>query len=253
MESDKVKYFLRTWTLFAAASKARCGPFSFARATLGIDMRVRTSPRLSPAGCRWPSGARRALGPRRPAEGVDGDARADWALDSSCAGESSERPANLTLGRGGLHDFHAPEPGLLIVAAPPPAAPAVRNDRGVRCRLASWAAICERHGLFRGISRKVMSCDNTRAEGFFGLLKQEFFHPRNWRGVGLAEFVSGLDAWMRRFRSGRISRALGRLTPDERRLVLGYAVWVQDNFRSPDVHENVRSPNPAEMRKKYNI
>ena len=62
------------------------------------------------------------------------------------------------------------------------------------------------------------------AEGFFGLLKQEFFHPRDWRGVGLAEFMSELDAWMRWFRSGRISQALGWLTPDEHRLALGYAL-----------------------------
>ncbi len=33
-----------------------------------------------------------------------------------------------------------------------------------------------------------------------------------------------LDAWMRWFRSGRISRVLGWFTPDEHRLALGYAV-----------------------------
>lgn len=60
--------------------------------------------------------------------------------------------------------------------------------------------------------------------GFFSQLKQEFFHQRDWRGVGLAEFMSELDAWMRLLRSGRISQALGWLTPDEHHLALGYAV-----------------------------
>ena len=34
---------------------------------------------------------------------------------SSYAGELSERPANLPLAGDGAHDFHAPEPGLLVV------------------------------------------------------------------------------------------------------------------------------------------
>ena len=74
------------------------------------------------------------------------------------------------------------------------------------------------------MSRKGRSGDNARAEGFFGLLKQEFFHPRGRRGAGPAEFMSELDARMRWFRSGRISQALGWRTPDEHRLALGYAV-----------------------------
>ena len=53
---------------------------------------------------------------------------------------------------------------------------------------------------------------------------REFFHPRDWSGVGIAEFLSELDAWMRWFREGRASQALGWLTPDEHRRRLGYAV-----------------------------
>ena len=87
-----------------------------------------------------------------------------------------------------------------------------------------WIAIDEAAGLTRSMSRKGRSCDNARAEGFFGLLKQEFFHGRDWSGVGAGEFSAALDEWMRWFRSGRISQALGWLTPDEHRLALGYAV-----------------------------
>ena len=51
-----------------------------------------------------------------------------------------------------------------------------------------------------------MSCDNDRAEGFFGLLKQEFLYSRDREGVGVAGFMAELDAWMCWFRSGAYPR-----------------------------------------------
>ena len=106
----------------------------------------------------------------------------------------------------------------------PGEAPAVHSGRGGHYRWPRWIAICEANGLPRSMSRKGTSGDNARAEGFFGLLKQEFFYSADWEGVGLGEFMAALDAWMRWFRSGRMSQALGWLTPDEHRLALGYAV-----------------------------
>lgn len=65
---------------------------------------------------------------------------------------------------------------------------AVHNDRGVHYRTASWIARCEPHGLRRSMSRKGMSCDNARAEGFFGLLKQEFYStPATGAGFNLCK------------------------------------------------------------------
>ena len=64
----------------------------------------------------------------------------------------------------------------------PGEAPAVHSDRGGRHRWPGWIAICGRAGLTRSMSRKGMSCDNARAEGFFGLLKQEFFYAADWEG-----------------------------------------------------------------------
>ena len=106
----------------------------------------------------------------------------------------------------------------------PGEAPVVHSDRGGHYRWPGRVAICEAAGLTRSMSRKGRSCDNARAEGFFGLLRQEFFHGRDWTGVGAGEFSAALDEWMRWFRSGRISQALGWLTPDEHRLALGCAV-----------------------------
>ena len=106
----------------------------------------------------------------------------------------------------------------------PGEAPAVHSDRGGHYRWPGWIAICEANGLPRSMSRKGASGDNARAEGFFGLLKQEFFYAADWTGASVEDFMGELDAWMRWFRSGRISQALGWLTPDEHRLALGYAV-----------------------------
>ena len=111
--------------------------------------------------------------------------------------------------------------------------PIVHSDRGGHYRWPGWIAICEAAGLTRSMSRKGRSCDSARAEGFFGLLKREFFHGGDWSGVGVGEFSAALDEWMRWFRSGRIFQALGWLTPDERRPALGYEAKVQENVRSP--------------------
>ena len=65
-------------------------------------------------------------------------------------------------------------------------------------------------------------------EGFFGRLKNEFFHGRDWRGVSAEEFMRRLDAWMRFYSEGRLKgfREDGKVvydTIDGRRARLGYA------------------------------
>ena len=102
--------------------------------------------------------------------------------------------------------------------------PAVHSDRGGHYRWPAWVEICEANGLTRSMSRKGRSCDNARMEGFFGTLKSEMFHPRDWSGWALGDFMAEVDRWMRWFREGRRSQALGWLTPDEHRRALGYGV-----------------------------
>ena len=102
--------------------------------------------------------------------------------------------------------------------------PVVHSDRGGHYRWPGWVAVCERHGLVRSMSRKGMSCDNARREGFFGTLKSEFFHGRDWSGADAGGFMVELNRWMHWFRSGRASEALGWRTPDENRRLLGWAV-----------------------------
>lgn len=100
----------------------------------------------------------------------------------------------------------------------------VHSDRGGHYRWPEWVALCEENGIVRSMSRKACSPDNAAMEGFFGRVKNEFFHHRDWRGVGVAEFSSRLDDYLRYYREGRIKRSLGWLSPDEYRRKLGYAV-----------------------------
>ncbi len=55
--------------------------------------------------------------------------------------------------------------------------------------------------------------DNSRAEGFFGRLKVEFFYGRDWAGVTLGEFIAVLDAYLRWYRDIRIKSDLGYKSP----------------------------------------
>ena len=106
----------------------------------------------------------------------------------------------------------------------PGEAPVVHSDRGCHYRWLGWEALCGQYGLTRSMSRKGTSPDNARAEGFFGLVKNEFFRCRRWSGVGAREFIAELDAWLEWYRSGRIKCSLGWMTMDEHREALGYAV-----------------------------
>ena len=111
-----------------------------------------------------------------------------------------------------------------MARARPGARPTVHSDRGAHYRWPGWISVCEENGLTRSMSAKGCSPDNARAEGFFGTLKNEFLHFRDWSGVGAAEFSERLDAYLRYYRDGRIKKSLGWLSPREYREKLGYAV-----------------------------
>lgn len=104
--------------------------------------------------------------------------------------------------------------------------PVCHTDGGCHYRWPGWKSICEGHGVTRSMSRKGRSPDNAACEGFFGNLKNEFYHGRDWRGVTQERFIALLDWWMRRYSSERLKafREDGRLvydTIDGRRRRLG--------------------------------
>lgn len=73
------------------------------------------------------------------------------------------------------------------------------------------------------MSAKGCSPDNAAMEGFFGLLKREFWHGRDWSGWTPARFIEELGGWIGRYNTERRSDALGGRTPAEFRAALGRA------------------------------
>lgn len=73
------------------------------------------------------------------------------------------------------------------------------------------------------MSRKGCSPDNSRAEGFFGRLKVEFFYGRDWQDVSVEEFMGMLDAYLRWYRDERRKSDLGYMSPMQYRKELGLA------------------------------
>lgn len=73
------------------------------------------------------------------------------------------------------------------------------------------------------MSAKGCSPDNAAMEGFFGLLKGESWHGRDWSGWTPARFIEELGGWIGRYNTERRSDALGGRTPAEFRAALGRA------------------------------
>ena len=97
----------------------------------------------------------------------------------------------------------------------------VHSDRGCHYRWPGWERRMRDAGWTRSMSRKGCSPDNAAAEGFFGNLKMEFFHNRDWAGVGLDPFMGRLDAYLRWFRDHRIKHQLNDMSPTAWRRSLG--------------------------------
>ena len=87
--------------------------------------------------------------------------------------------------------------------------PVIHSDRGGHYRWPEWIAICERHGLTRSMSAKGCSPDNAAAEGFFGRLKQEFYHNLDHQDQRIDEFIDDLDDYLVWYRDERIKTQYG--------------------------------------------
>ena len=87
----------------------------------------------------------------------------------------------------------------------------------IHYRWPEWIRICKEHGLTRSMSAKGCSPDNAAAEGFFGRIKQEFFHKRSFAGVSMDGFINMLDDYMVWYRDKRIKTQFGMSIMDRRR------------------------------------
>lgn len=101
--------------------------------------------------------------------------------------------------------------------------PIVHTDRGAHYRWPGWLKRVDAAKLIRSMSRKASSQDNAACEGFFGRLKTEFFYPRNWQNVSVAQFIQELDDYIRWYNESRIKMSLGGRSPADYRKSLGLA------------------------------
>ncbi len=97
--------------------------------------------------------------------------------------------------------------------------PIIHSDRGCHYRWPDWIRICKENDLTRSMSAKGCSPDNAAAEGFFGRLKQEFFHKRSFAGVSMGEFIDLLDEYLVWYRDERIKTEYGMSIMDHRRML----------------------------------
>ena len=95
--------------------------------------------------------------------------------------------------------------------------PIIHSDRGCHYRWPEWIRICMDNNLTRSMSAKGCSPDNAAAEGFFGRLKQEFFHRRSFAGVSMDGFINMLNDYMVWYRDRRIKTEFGMSIMDRRR------------------------------------
>lgn len=102
--------------------------------------------------------------------------------------------------------------------------PILHSDRGCHYRWSGWIERMEKSGLTRSMSKKGCSPDNSACEGFFGILKNEMFYERNWKGKTLDELKNEIESYIMWFRKDRIKMSLGGLSPLDYRRSKGYAV-----------------------------
>ena len=95
--------------------------------------------------------------------------------------------------------------------------PTIHSDRGCHYRWPEWIRICREHGLTRSMSAKGCSPDNAAAEGFFGRLKQEFYHQRDFTGTTTDRFMAALDEYLTWYRDKRIKTQFGMSITAKRR------------------------------------
>lgn len=116
---------------------------------------------------------------------------------------------NKELTNSMLIEFHNIIPG--------DAKPIIHSDRGAHYRIPDWINLMDEYGYTRSMSRKGCSPDNAACEGFFGILKREFFHNHDWSNVTREEFIKELDKYLTWYKIKRIKERLGYLSPTEYR------------------------------------
>ncbi|SDB99154.1 IS3 family transposase [Parafannyhessea umbonata] len=128
-------------------------------------------------------------------------------FDGSIAGWTTSTSPNAEMANS------MPEAAIRLTGPSERAHLIIHSDCGRHCRWPGWISICEEAGIIRSMSRKGCSPDSSRTEGFFGTMKTEMFHGRDWEGVSLEELGKRIDAYIEWYNTKRIRRSLGSTSP----------------------------------------
>jgi transposase InsO family protein/transposase-like protein len=93
----------------------------------------------------------------------------------------------------------------------------LHSDQGSVYRTDTWKRTCENAHILQSMSRKGKSGDNAGAEGFFGRLKQEWFHKTDFTGYTYEQFVESLEEYLFWYNNKRIQRGIGKMSPRQYR------------------------------------
>jgi len=100
--------------------------------------------------------------------------------------------------------------------------PIIHSDRGSHYRIFDWINLIDDYGYVRSMSRRGCSPDNAACEGYFGILKREFFYNHDWSNTTIDVFINELNKYLSWFKNTRIKEMLGYLSPMDYRISLGY-------------------------------
>jgi putative transposase len=89
----------------------------------------------------------------------------------------------------------------------------LHSDGGCVYRSREWKSMCRKNHILQSMSRKGRSGDNAPVEGFFGILKQEWFNKKDFARYDYARFTKELEEYIRWFSEKREMTKLEGLSP----------------------------------------
>jgi putative transposase len=89
--------------------------------------------------------------------------------------------------------------------------PVLHSDQGWHYQMSAYQKVLKDRGIQQSMSRKGNCLDNAVMENFFGILKKEFFHGKEFKSV--ASFKTELERYIHYYNHDRIKEKLKGLSP----------------------------------------
>ncbi len=89
--------------------------------------------------------------------------------------------------------------------------PLLHSDQGWQYQMAAWRRLLAQRGLTQSMSRRANCHDNAAMEGFFGILKSEFFRLNRFESIDALK--AGIKQYIHYYNHERIKLKLKGLSP----------------------------------------